>query len=263
MYNVLSIDIDFFVEPPCYGGGLDSIERLLSSEHTVWKRTKVIDFLERQCQLLQSKPVSGTFIRHHDQAFEVLGELERRGVGPVHLDHIDAHSDLGGGYFCTGFHYLLCEWFRDRKNQTQPNRDCDAMNLGNWLAFAAAAQIIERVQFVTSSSEYYFTPHYFRTDPRTANEMVFMHIDSEDLKLLHSNNFWTTLQKLEKSSNEVVRVPWNIKNGHDYLRTSSPDYVIVCQSPQFTPVTADRILQQIQKYIISDNLGLSLLGPIR
>lgn len=91
--NVLSLDADFFVSPVARWVTYASEERL-SEPYVTDEREAIDEFLDR-C-LLTTSGIRGVFIRHHDEAFDVLRAVAPLGA-PIDLVHVDAHADLGLG----------------------------------------------------------------------------------------------------------------------------------------------------------------------
>lgn len=58
-------------------------------------------------------------------------------------------------------------------------------------------------------------------------------------------------------------VPFKLCDREDFRVDRRPDYVFVCQSPGYTPVEADEILDLVGDYIQLDSLGLTLEPPVR
>lgn len=255
---VLSLDIDFFVDPVARDESISSEERLPDSDYTTDSDQAVASFLENQCLLKSTSPVPGIVIRDHDAAWDILG-FHAASAGPVDLVHIDAHSDLGMGD--PGYCYLLGRWLQ-MSPRPKPERAWNRMNLANWLAFAAAAGFVSRIEFVPRNHPpsdlfpYYLDP----PPPSVATALAFRRITESELteRVIGRTNPWPFLQ-----SKSVVRsVPWTTTDRSSFRLTVRPDFVIVCQSPQFTPTSADRALTLARSYVSETDLGLGLAGPV-
>jgi hypothetical protein len=204
-------------------------------------------------------------MRHHLQAFDVLEMLFRRSGETANLDHVDAHADLGLGDY--SFAYLLGDWFSQRHTVHGPDRGHHELNSGNWLAFAIASGFVEstlHIRSPTSSSD--FVRHYFREDPYQASEIIFRQFEKATFRhpsgWNNSTDYWQHLRSLDSRTEDVVRAGWRVAQQAEYERRSRPDFVMVCQSPQFTPIEADAIIFQLQDYVSADNVGVELLAPI-
>jgi hypothetical protein len=255
--HVLSIDIDFFVEPKPQWISMNSVERL-AAPYRVDPQATVKAFLTEQARLDPRNPIRGCFMRDHDQAFDIVVALAAR-HGPVRLTHVDAHADLGMGD--SGYRYLMAEWLARPDMTAIPLRGNRHMNLSNWLAFAAGGGHIERIEFVPRRKPNDLMRHYFRTDPDTAAELDFRVLTTDELdRCLY--NTQEEEQALMSSKALVRAVPWRVVGAADFRLDRPPDYVAFCQSPQFTPRAADRILRFARKCVVEDDLGVALKPPL-
>lgn len=239
--NVLSLDIDFFVSPTAYYKSLGSSERLPEGRYKVDSEEDVRRFLETNCCLSSTEKVPGQFIVNHDEAFDILKDLEE----PPHLTHVDAHVDLGMGD--RGFVYLLGEWLHGSYPLPTPKPGPDGMNLSNWLAFAAAAGLVTGVDFVPreidSNSEVF---SFYQSS--NANELAFYDLSPIALE----DYVWTRRSFTDFTSHPVkASVPWRQTDRSVFQLEAAPDFVIVCQSPQFTPEAADRLFDDVlREYVM-------------
>lgn len=257
---VLSIDVDFFVEPVATNQPIDSNGRLPETEYDVDSKDDITAFFEERCALDASKPVPGVFIRHHDQAFEVLRILAQQ-HRPVRLVHVDAHADLGWGD--TGYVYLLSDWLQRPSPRPDPEREWNRMNLGNWLAFAAAGGFIEKVEFVP---RHYpptvpdLFPYYLGPTPETSSALTFRGLTRDDLTniFLEHWRLWAFLET--KPLRQTT--PWHALARDNLALAAPPDFVIGCQSPQFTPASADLVLALLRQYVCEVDLGIPLTPPL-
>ena len=261
---VLSVDIDFFVDPKAKDDvPINSLKRLPSDGYCVDSIEKVQAFLEKRCCLSVQTPVPGDFIRHHVQGFDILRALHLANADGVQLVHVDAHADLGSGadYAYT---YLLTNWLPSLAyKRCAPRRGISGLNLGNWVAFAGAAGFIQDLQFVprnytpTDLPIYYFSGWRRRTSEN--NKLLFCKLSENSLdSFIRCNNRAFLKQQLQK-----VVVPFRISHRRRFKLSRSPDYVFFCQSPGYTPVEADGILKIASRYIQQGTLNLKLTPPRR
>jgi len=256
---VLSLDIDFFVDPIAHDEPIGSDDRLSDTNYSTDPDAIVTSFLEKQCLLTMDSPVPGFAIRDHDAAWDVLRFFhEQRQHCPVDLIHIDAHSDLGMGD--PGYVYLLTKWLRPSPS-SEPKRAWGGMNLANWLAFAAAGNLVRKIEFVPRNHPpsdlfpYYLDP----PPPSVATRLVFRDVTESELstEVNGQENPWPFLQ-----SKKIIRsVPWKTTPMAKFKMATAPDFVIVCQSPQFTPPSADRALELALRYVAKPDFDLGLTEP--
>lgn len=244
--NVLSIDIDFFVEPVAHSRPFGSVERLDAGEYAVDDEASVTQLLER-CGLSPGARVPGVFIRHHHQAFDVLAIACASEQATAVLTHVDAHSDLGMGD--SGYVYLATELVHlTIDERRRPRRGDEQMNEANWLAFAVAAGLVSDVTFVprTMPTALKHDLHPWHVSG-AGDEIVVRRATKHEKDLISYGQ-----RELLKTVPVVARAPLSIRDHHDFCASAPPDLVIVCQSPQFTPAAADRVLEQCQSRMAAD-----------
>lgn len=260
---VLSIDIDFFVSPPATMIEIDSVRRLPGKDHRVDSLGNVQAFLEERCLLSGGHPVRGSFMRHHVQGFDVLEALQPSAREGIELVNVDAHADLGLGD--CGYVYLLTEWLRiPARERPLPRRDFNALNLGNWIAFGAAAGFLKSLGFVSQKCPPGDVPSFYLHDltrPLDSLELRFCPVSGDDLTkkvlcALDCAPFWRA-QKAD------VELPLKVHDRRTFQLERRPDYIFFCQSPGYTPPGADKILDLAAPYVQTDNLGLTLEPPVR
>ena len=247
--RVLSIDVDFFVEPTAYDMSMSSTERL-PPDYEVDELREVEKFLREQCCLDDGRRTPGYFIVNHDEAFDVLQKLARD-HGPVELIHVDAHADIGNGD--AGYMYLLFDWLRRPEPRPSPRRGPAELNLANWLAFAAAGGLVESAQFVPRR----FPPNdllifYIDGYGTDTTKLEFRELEEEDVRaILPLDPF-----RERVASRTLIRtVPWRNTKRDAFALQSPPDFVIVCQSPQFTPAAADAVVDLLRRFVVEDDAG--------
>ncbi|NJK32250.1 MAG: hypothetical protein HC927_07490 [Deltaproteobacteria bacterium] len=258
--TVLSVDIDFFVlgraSDLSLTSGLDT--RLSSDEYATASLEIAQSVFEQSCKLSTLTPVRGISIRHHDAAFEVLRALAKK--GSINFVHMDAHADLGLGDL--SHEYLLTDWIRDCTRA--PTRGWRGLNLGSWLAFAAAAQLVSKITFVpheplSSGDPSDIHPLYAHNPrPAAAQELRFCPLTKTELHEIHLRKAYAEM--IQRAN--CTSIPFNITSRDCFNLLSPPNFVILCQSPNFTPVEADPIFTLARSYITEDGLGLSLEEPL-
>ena len=259
---ILSIDIDFFVAPTKRDAPPNPTKRLCHERYAVDHEHEIRDFLEKKCQLSRNRRIPGALIRHHVQGFDILESIFLSTNRPSKLVHVDAHDDLGVGD--CAYSYLLTDWLHEpRDKRPPPKRGDDGLNLGNWLAFAAAAGFVESVEFIPRwYPPSYILQCYFDKDPVHAERMRFCPISPEDLSTNFCQHGLKQWRSFLRSQEARTTVSWMITELRNFAMESHPDFVFFCQSPAYTPATADTILEMAKEYIHIDTLGLTLVEPV-
>ena len=254
---VLSIDIDYFVSPIAFGHSDSSGKRLSDTDYSIRQEEDVRNFLEQRCKLSVNDKVRGCAIISHVDAFDLIHQGIKTGsfTPPVDLYHVDAHADLGAGSD-TSFKFILEELvFRPvDQRYSIPRSGWHGLGAGNWLAYCVANRWIREVWFLPNED-------YHSTNGGTKDDLVRFFFPKcetapEGLQILElipissglSLDAWE--DTLCQQPRPEPTVPWRtLMQENDFTLPTQPDYVIVCQSPGFTPQTADVLFEIAKEYI--------------
>lgn len=247
--HVLDIDLDFFLDRVSWrqdGQRLDT--EAGEPLYEPWPSGQLRLFLEL-CGLSTDRRIPGRVIRHHDEAFYCWRELIRRGVltPPFLITHVDAHSDLGMGegtymYIMGELLHLPLEqrWTPDRTKVTP----------GNYLAFAAACRWPSRIDFVQPPVPANDLPsEYFRADDPSAGFLALRCCDPAEMSRRGSYGGDPT-----ESSTLALEPPIAVTFTEcwDYRAAEPVDYVVLAQSPDYTPTVSDALIAVFREYIVED-----------
>ncbi|OCP23609.1 MULTISPECIES: UPF0489 family protein [unclassified Ensifer] len=264
--HLADIDLDIFLDQIC------SIDRRPRAPSTMrpWDEDKLRDFLEGQCMLKRGplRP-KGRFIIHHDEAFPILDALSGNGATPLTLTHIDAHSDLGTGFGDASWKDIggrLLGLAPKQRVGAIPREGMQRLAPSNYLSYALACRWLRSLTYVHHAhGGDDLMPFLFRDFDTGCGAMELRYVPRLD----------------EASSGEELRtlphvlepaIPFEKVSVDHYQATEPFDYVILCQSPGYTPVEADVLVSVFQDYVDFDQddflgVGLSLhpgaMGGIR
>lgn len=249
--HVLDLDLDFFLDRVSWQ---HPERRRHDTEdgrpiYTPWNETEFRLFLEEVCGLSKEKPIPGRVLRDHDEAFYCWRELIRRNIltPPFLITHVDAHSDLGmgeGTYISIMGELLHLpvpqRWIPDRTRVTP----------GSYLAYAAACRWPSRIVFVRHPEPHDdFPSEHFRDQDVATGLLELKCCDPDDMKRRgsHGNDpsesppFW-----LEPP------IPIELVECWDYVPPEPVDYVVLAQSPDYTPSASDALIPVFREYIVED-----------
>lgn len=258
--RILSIDIDYFVTPTVHDGSLRQIRRLNKRTYQVDSIPMVKQLLYR-CGLDSQRRVPGVFVRHHVAAFDVIRWLRQMAWFIDELVHVDAHSDLGLGD--PGYVYLLTKLAHQPLQKRQnPKRGWKYLNLANWLPFVVANEWVKNIAFLpkdgcmSDSHPAYFRelilPSSTRLEIRKATE--------DDVGTMVGSDSVLRTQAFDRVP-VVASARFRICDPLAFT-CDPPDFVIVCQSPQFTPRTADAVIELCREFVCEIALPDGVEGPI-
>lgn len=243
--RVLDIDLDFFLDKIARDEAIRG-RRLKDGEFKPWTAHAVREFLETNCGLSTSRKIPGKYVEHHDEAFYWWRELIRDGKlsKPFEVVHVDAHADLGVGTFGHSMSYvcfdLLHQPVADRENPNRTGLHC--INAGNYLLVAIACRWLNRLVYVMHP----------KNNLDDCEDWLF-----SDWK----PGSWTiSLPKLNKPKFQLpgmVYTPLEREPEIEFVPTVAQclaevgdfDFIVLCQSPDFTPPASDVLVPVIQGYM--------------
>ncbi|WP_211748759.1 UPF0489 family protein [Paenibacillus sp. Marseille-Q4541] len=241
--KILDIDLDFFISDIAHFIG-DGGERLDEGYYKPWKPEYVRRFLEDKCGLSLDKKVKGRMIKNHDEAFYFWKELISTGklVVPFDVVHVDAHADLGLGD--ASWAYILSDLLRyPPEERTNPKTTgLEGLGFGNYLAFAIACRWISRLDFVLHPEWDNDLPYSLLKDFDDASGAI-------QLKLYNRRDI--DVDRIRKAVPLSIEpeVPFCLIKDIDFSTKESFDYIVLCQSPGYTPQSPDLLLDVIADYI--------------
>lgn len=249
LLKIADIDLDIFIDQVW---SLDQRPRAPSTIRP-WNEEQLRRFLEDQCGLRcdpSSRRPKGRFVVHHDAAFPILEALSQNGVIPLTLIHIDGHSDLGTGFGDLSWKdiggRLLGLSPKDRATAIR-KKGMERITPANYLSYALACRWLQSLTYVHHAlSGNDLMPFFFRDFDPACGVMELRYVprlgeafSREELRALpHTLEPPITFQSIPI---------------HDYRAVELFDYVILCQSPGYTPVEADALLPIFRDYADFEN----------
>jgi hypothetical protein len=275
MHTILDLDLDFFVWPP-YRHRCDH-DRLPDTE---WEhlatQEDVRQFLERRCHLSKANPIPGRELVEHVDAFTTwsLWLKQKKLSSPFAVIHIDAHADLGAGVNLT-CHYVETELLAlpvgDRRT---PRFGDKGINSGNYLVGAIANRWISCLTWVHPVDRNLRPPARGSDSPNLTlpYERIRWLSEPDDEAGPHERwagdlpawcfrdyDWRTGLIELRETGptqcaesdpapvhlEPPVRFDLSVEDDFEF---STFTHMVVAQSPQHTPVSADHLLPVIREY---------------
>jgi len=250
--TVLDLDLDFFLNDIENNRPIFSEERLNDAEYHPWGEDNFRRFLEERCGLSREKKILGRVIRHHHQAFHFWRELVGQGrlATPFRIVHGDAHADLGQP--ARGWDYLMGRVLhRPPAKRGRIKTGQDHLNPGNYLIFAVGAEWVQEIIFVTH-------PLW---DGRDLPGLYFQNLDPKT-KILHLRKYNPIdIDKFARSTGSLAEYPFDLVGhavplaiipGEEFRWEEKFDVALLCQSPGFTPKSADQLIPVFREYIQED-----------
>lgn len=251
--KVLDLDMDYFLDCPVCERSHDTNARVTDEEviKSVWSEERVRLFLEHNLGLSTTKRKQGRIVHGHNEALFFWEELikKKKLVSPFDVVHVDSHADLGFG--CVGKAHVFDEllyWpvdvrVRSIRNQYMVGERFYDIDIGEYLLFAIAYQWISELIYCGNPKK----------DSGDFPEEILAQGDMPDDKF--RDIFSSTIQLQprnggENSPFEEPPIPFRIIPTVDRVAFDGEfDYVLLAQSPNYTPVNADYIMDVFREYI--------------
>lgn len=238
--TVLDIDLDFFTSPIV----IDSMGERATKRRgkTAESIDSVLGYLQSQCLVPTSGKTPGAYFEHHDEVFNFA---LKHFTEPIHLIHVDAHSDIGGGMpMC--WQYVFGEYLHlDDQKRHFPKRGPKGLNCGNFIVFLAACGLLERVTFVTREDwKCDYSIIYMEGFRMDSGHIQLKRFEKQDFGRIGINaNLWDLPHSVEAA------IPFKEASRRDFISSAPPDMLLVTKSPQYTPACSDDLYDALVSLI--------------
>ena len=248
---MLDLDLDFFLDRVSWrhpeGRRLDTEEG--APMYQPWDEGMFRLFLEEVCGLSTARPIPGRVLRDHDEAFYCWRELIRRGIlaPPFLISHVDAHSDLGMG---EGTYIYIMGDLLHRTVEQRWTPDRTKVTPGSYLAYAAACRWPSRIVFVRHPEHHDDCPsEHFREHDVSTGLLELKCCDPAEMK--RRGSYGGDPSHSPPLSLEPP-IPAEFIECWDYKPPEPVDYVVLAQSPDYTPSASDALIPIFREYIVED-----------
>lgn len=246
MKNILDIDMDFFLDHIAHW--INGNVRLDSGDYKPWNEQDFRIFLEERCKLSTENPTYGRIITNHHEAFFFWDELinSKELNPPFNVTHIDSHSDTGLGD--NGYAYIMGELASFSINERRKNLDIQKVYMGNYLAYAIACGWINEIDFVLHEEwdNDIIKAHLKNFSDAEKKFQIKCYPQDINIGMYYERIIDGTISPLSLDK----EVPYSLIPWREYQAKENYDYIIFCQSPGYTPQTADFMIEIIKDYII-------------
>jgi hypothetical protein len=257
LLNVLDFDLDAFLSDVAHW--VDGDQRLDPDHYRPWAENELRLFLEEKCLLDRDRRIPGQFAVHHQDAFDYFVRIATAAETRLNVVHVDGHADLGFGD--PSWVYLTTDILsREPNERMNPERSRAALNDGSYLAFLLATGKVASLTYAhPEQSRFDLMVIYFaRNDPnsRVIQLKQFPHTIVEDIRGM--------LGQEMPGECDAVRleppIPFRENTIAEYQAHNGFHYAFLCQSPGFTPPTADLLINVFAEYIDFDPAPNIVLG---
>ena len=260
--ELLDLDMDYFmVHIACIPFSVS--DRLDEDNYgdTVWSEERVRNFLENNLGLSKKNKIPGRVVVGHNESLFFWEELLEQGklTDPFEVVHVDSHADLGLG--CSSSDFLQSAFLTLPVETRRRIRDDDegvGISIGDYLLWAVAYKMISQITYCANpngdKNDYVWdTLKDFKED------MIWDKPISNYIQLKYNSQMeWPKyndskeykkkymLGAIKDPEVELKIIPTieDVKFQGDF------DYAVIAQSPNYTPASADFILDIFREYIV-------------
>lgn len=264
--KILDLDMDYFMNEIATGSPDSSRKRLSEDDYgnSVWTKDNVRYFLENNLGLSKNRKVRGRIVSGHNESLFFWKELIEKGdlTTPFEVVHVDSHADLGLGY--SSWTYIL-DLLLQYPVLERPNHnhytDCmgniRAEGIGDYLLFAIAYRWISKLTYCANpngdKNDYLwdtlkdFHENYIWNDPV---ENPIQLICNPEMEFLDYDATEEEKQKYINAGKKEPEVPMLIIPTIEGVKYNGDfDFAVMAQSPNYTPASADFIMDIFREYI--------------
>lgn len=256
-YKVLDIDMDYFLDDVPTSIPASCTERVDGNYYKPWSRESVIEFLESNLGLSKNNKIKGKIVTNHHEALYYWRSLiiESKLKAPFEVIHVDSHADLGLGFSSWVFIFekllgIDIDKRSDIENYKNEFEEYKLPNIGDYLLFAIAFRWISKLTYIHNPNE--------SGDDYPVHIMKNFDDMSRKIQLPY-NSIYSATKCLDgvRQSREYLKtsilepeVAFNIiKEPEDISYEGNFDFITFCISPNYTPESADFIIDVIREYI--------------
>ena len=262
--RVLDVDMDYFMTEIAHTP-YSSMERLDEGYYggSVWPADKVRLFLEKNLGLSKEHKIPGRVVCGHNESLFFWEELIQSGklIEPFDVIHVDSHADLGlgdpSGDFLQSMFLSLPIATRRRIRDYEFNNQIKGISIGDYLLWAIAYRMISSITYCANpngdKNDYLwdtlkdFQEEYIWDKPIKNYIQLKYNREMEMPKYNSSDNYKKRyLQGAIKDPKvELLIIP----SIEDVRFSGDFDYAVLAQSPNYTPESADFIMDIFREYI--------------
>lgn len=261
--KVLDLDMDYFMTSvACIPFSVS--DRLSEEEYgdTVWSEEQVRVFLEDNLGLSKDKKIPGRIVVNHNESLFFWEELVSKGKleEPFEVVHVDSHGDLGCSLptsdFLQGAMLTLPLETRRKIRNYEFNGKIETINIGDYLLWGIAYRMISKITYCANpngeKNDYCWdTLKDFQEnliwDEPVSNYIQLKYNSKMELPTYQDSDSYKKKYlegAIKEPEVELCIIP-TIKD----VKFEKFDFVVLAQSPNYTPQSADFILDIFKEYI--------------
>lgn len=271
--RVLDVDMDYFMRKVACGIPESEKDRLCESEYgrEVWSEQDVRRFLENNLGLSKRHKIRGRVVSGHNESLFYWRELiERHELTiPFEVVHVDSHADLGLGYSSWAYisDTLLTYPVAERPEHSQYRSVYGHMcceGIGDYLLFAVAYRWVSNIVYCGNPCAESTCYDYISNTLKNFEAKIplgkpiecviqLMHNGNASISTINATTDLKAKQKYISESCKEPEVPMLLVPTVDDVKFDGKfDFATLAQSPNYTPASADYIMDIFREYIIAE-----------
>lgn len=231
----------------------------------VWSEEQVRDFLEKNLGLSKEHKIPGRIVTGHNESLCFWQELISAGKlkTPFEVIHVDSHADLGLGY-CSHAHIknvMLGFPVEERPEHDRYigiNGDIKHAGIGDYLLYAVAYRWISKIEYcgnpcgecndyIWSTLKDFHEEYIWDKPVENTIQLLYNPKEEEpeyDAPASVKKRYIDNSIKEPEVPLLIIPTVENVKYNGDF------DYAVLAQSPNYTPKSADFIMDIVREYIV-------------
>lgn len=262
--KVLDLDMDYFMTKIAHTP-FSCTERLEGDfySESVWEAEKVRSFLEDNLGLSKERKIPGRIVQGHNEALFFWEELiiDKKLSDPFDVVHVDSHADLGLGdaswFFLQGEFLTFSVDSRRKISEYEFCNEVKKISIGDYLLWAVAYKMISSITYCANpygdKNDYVLCTLKDFHEEYILDKPVKNYIQLKYNKTMEmpSNDSFNAYNKkyldgaIKDPEVELLIIP----TIEDVKFDGNFDYAVMAQSPNYTPASADFILDIFREYI--------------
>lgn len=264
--KILDLDMDYFMDRIATDIAESIEERLPEAEYagSVWSEQRIRDFLENNLGLSRQNRIKGRVVLGHNESLFTWKELIDKGElnVPFEVIHVDSHADLGLGY--SSWIYIL-DTLLTFPVELRPLHskyegcfgEIKDVGIGDYLLYAIAFRWISKLTYCANpkgdKNDYIWDIIKDFDEKFIWNEPVYNYIQLVCNPEMNFPEYNSPKEYKEKYLNKSIKEPAVpfviIPTVKDVKYDGDFDFAILAQSPNYTPASADFIIEIFKEYI--------------
>ena len=262
--KVLDLDMDYFMTEIAYTP-FSCTNRLNEEDYgdSVWTADQVRQFLENNLGLSKEHKIPGRIVSGHNESLFFWEELiaKEKLHDPFDVIHVDSHADLGLGTASWSFlqsRFLELPIATRRKiRDYEFNGKIEGISIGDYLLWAVAYRMVSSItycanpngdknDYVLDTLKDFHEEYIWDTPVKNYIQLKFnRNIEMPDFGSPEAMKIRYLKGAIKDPEVELLIIPTveGVKFNGDF------DYAVMAQSPNYTPQSADFIMDIFREYI--------------